>query len=100
LLISNVTTQVKNDIHIEWLDWMRNEYIPEIIATELFSEYRIVKILDIDESEGPTFAIQYFTDSRTKYDQFVQFHSNKFSQKAFEKWNDKIFSFRSLMEII
>lgn len=100
MLIYNVTTQVKNAIYIEWLDWMRNEYIPEIIATELFSEYRIVKILDIDESEGPTFAIQYFTDSRTKYDQFVQFYSNKFSQKAFEKWNDKIFSFRSLMEII
>lgn len=79
---------------------MRNDFIPEMIATELFSYYRIVKILDIDESDVPTYAIQYFTDSRAKYDQFVQLYSNKFSQKAIEKWKDKIFSFRSLMEVI
>jgi len=100
LYIYNVTTQVKEFIHVEWLEWMRNDFIPEMIATELFSHYRIVKILDIDESDGPTYAIQYFTDNRAKYDQFVQLYSDKLSQKAFEKWKDKIFSFRSLMEVI
>ena len=100
MYIYNVTTQVKEFIQVEWLEWMRNDFIPEMIATELFSYYRIVKILDIDESDGPTYAIQYFTDSRAKYDQFVQLYSNKFSQKAIEKWKDKIFSFRSLMEVI
>ena len=100
MYIYNVTTQVKEFIHAEWLEWMRNDFIPEMIATELFSHYRIVKILDIDESDGPTYAIQYFTDNRAKYDQFVQLYSDKLSQKAFEKWKDKIFSFRSLMEVI
>ena len=100
MYIYNVTTQVKEFIQVEWLEWMRNDFIPEMIATELFSYYRIVKILDIDESDGPTYAIQYFTDSRAKYDQFVQLYSNKLSQKAIEKWKDKIFSFRSLMEVI
>lgn len=100
MYIYNVTTQVKEYIQVEWLEWMRNDFIPDMIATELFSYYRIVKILDIDESDGPTYAIQYFTDSRAKYDQFVQLYSNKLSQKAIEKWKDKIFSFRSLMEVI
>ena len=100
MYIYNVTTQVKEYIKVEWLEWMRNDFIPEMIATELFSHYRIVKILDIDESDGPTYAIQYFTDNRAKYDQFVQIYSDKLSQKAIEKWKDKIFSFRSLMEVI
>jgi len=100
LYIYNVTTQVKEYIKVEWLEWMRNDFIPEMIATELFSHYRIVKILDIDESDGPTYAIQYFTDNRAKYDQFVQIYSDKLSQKAIEKWKDKIFSFRSFMEVI
>ena len=100
MLIYNVTTQVKEDIHLEWLEWMRTIYIPEIIATELFSDYRIVKILEIDESDGPTYAIQYFSNNRGNYDIFVQKYANIFSQKASEKWSDKIFSFRSLMEII
>ena len=100
MYIYNVTTQVKEYIKVEWLEWMRVDFIPEMIATELFSHYRIVKILDIDESDGPTYAIQYFTDNRAKYDQFVQIYSDKLSQKAIEKWKDKIFSFRSLMEVI
>ena len=100
MYIYNVTTQVKEYIKVEWLEWMRNDFIPEMIATELFSHYRIVKILDIDESDGPTYAIQYFTDNRAKYDQFVQIYSDKLSQKAIEKWKDKIFSFRSFMEVI
>lgn len=100
MYIYNVTTQVKEYIKVEWLEWMRDDFIPEMIATELFSHYRIVKILDIDESDGPTYAIQYFTDNRAKYDQFVQIYSDKLSQKAIEKWKDKIFSFRSFMEVI
>jgi len=100
LLIYNVTTQVAETIHLEWLEWMRNDYLPAIMATNLFSHYHIVKILDIDESDGPTYAIQYFISSREQYNQFVQHYANKFSQKAFEKWNNKIFSFRSLMEMI
>jgi len=100
LYIYNVTTQVQKNIHHAWLKWVITDFAPEIIATGLFSHFQIVKILDIDESDGPTYAIQYFTDNRAKYDQFVQIYSDKLSQKAFEKWKDKIFSFRSLMEVI
>jgi hypothetical protein len=100
LYIYNVTTQVQKTIHHEWLKWVNTDFAPEFIATGLFSHFQIVRILDIDESDGPTYAIQYFTDNRSKYDQFVQLYSDKLSQKAFEKWKDKIFSFRSLMEVI
>jgi hypothetical protein len=100
LYIYNVTTQVQKTIHHAWLEWITNDFAPDIIATGLFSHFQIVKILDIDESDGPTFAVQYFTDSREKYDIFFETHATNFSQKTFEKWNDKIISFRSLMEII
>lgn len=64
MYIYNVTTQVQKTIHHAWLEWITNDFAPEIIATGLFSHFQIVKILDIDESDGPTFAVQYFTDNR------------------------------------
>ena len=100
MYIYNVTTQVKWIIHDDWLDWMKNEHIPEMMATELFTHFRMVKMLDIDESDGPTYAVQYFIISRDKYDLYINKFSVESRKKALEKWKEKIFSFRSLMQVV
>src|SRR5205809_7128998 len=96
--IYNVT--IKADAHIAdaWLQWMASEHIPQIMRTGCFTDHRIVRLLDIDDSEGPTYAIQYHAASRADYNRYIELHAAQLRKASFDKWGDRFIAFRSLME--
>ena len=50
MIIYNVTVNIDESIHEEWLLWMKNVHIPDVMETGHFLENKICKILA--ESEG------------------------------------------------
>lgn len=100
MYIYNVTSLVPPEMHTEWLDWMRTEHIPRVIATGLFSHHRILRLRDTDESEGVTYAVQYFCSSRDAYDLYLTKHAPALRREVREKWSDGVVSFQTLMEVI
>ena len=65
MIIYNVTINIHESVHNQWLTWMQTKHIPEILATKKFSSARIVKVLIEEEMGGTTYSIQYTTDSIT-----------------------------------
>ena len=100
MIVYNVTIQPTWDIHEQWLIWMRNEHVPEIMLTGLFTHHRILRLLDVDETEGPTYAFQYFSSGREKYELYIADHAKQLRAKTYEKWGDQFMAFRSLMEVV
>ncbi len=100
MIIYNITTKVRSAIATEWLQWMKEEHVREIINTGCFTEFKIVKLLEVDEEEGPTYALQLFADSKAIYNQYVEKFAGKMRQQAFDKWGDKFISIRSVMQIV
>ena len=100
MIIYNVTTQVNWKIHEAWLEWMKTEHIPEVLATGLFTHHRLLRLIEVDETEGPTYAIQYFTSVREKYEKYINSHAKELREKVLAKWGDQVFAFRSLMEVV
>ena len=98
--IYNVTIKADKKIADEWLKWLRETHIPDIMNTNCFDSYKLVKLLEVDDSEGPTYAVQYHARSKADYNRYVKLYSNDLSQKASEKWGEQIIAFRSLMEIV
>jgi len=75
-------------------------YIPRMLDTKLFYDYRLCELLEQDESEGKTFGVQYFTDNCKGYDKYVQYHSTGFYNMAIEKWGDQFIEFCTIMQIV
>ena len=57
-IIYNVTTQSHHSIASQWLQWMKEEHIPDIIATGCFTHAVILRLIEVDETQGPTYAVQ------------------------------------------
>lgn len=100
MLIYNVTVKVDEIIARDWLQWMQQEHIPGIMNTGCFVDFRIVRLLDMDDSEGPTYAIQYFADTMSDYQQYVEQHAPHFRKESTDKWGDRFIAFRTLMEVV
>jgi hypothetical protein len=98
-IVYNVTVKVTTEIANDWRVWMLREHIPEVIATQCFEHANMFRVLDIDDTEGPTFCIQYFTTDMEKYDYYIATYAPELRQKTIEKWGEKALAFRSLMEL-
>ena len=94
----NITALVNHSILEEWIQWQKEINIPEIIATGSFSGFRFSRLLDHDESEGKTFVIQLFADTKNDYENFIESFDKELRKKAFDKWGNDFVAFRTLLE--
>ena len=100
MIIYNVTTKVHNSIADEWLQWVKDIHTKDILNTGCFNDFKIVKLLETDETEGPTYAIQYHAESKALYNRYIEKFSVEMRNAAFTKWGDKFLSFKSVMQIV
>lgn len=98
--IYNVTAKVAEAIHEPWLKWQKEEAAPKIIATGHFDSFIIARLKDVDDSEGPTYVTQYFTDSLHNINAFNQTHLEAFNNEAYSKWDGQFIAFRTIMEVV
>jgi len=100
MYIYNVTTHVAHSIKEAWIDWMEKKHIPEIMEKGCFSKYQLCKLLETDESEGLTYTVQFYAESKALYNRYIENYAPALREEAFRSWGDKIIGFRSLMEIV
>jgi len=100
MIIYNVTIKVQASIHQQWLIWIKAEHIPAILNTGCFTHSTILQLLETDESEGPTYALQFHTESKAQYNRYLELFSTELRKKSYEKWGDKFIGFSSVMQVV
>ncbi len=99
MILYNVTAILEEDVHEEWLTWMRNEHIPRVMATGKFVSNRILRVLD-SPNEGVTYCSQYIADSLEDFEAYKENFAPALQAELAEKFEGKFVAFRSLMEYI
>src|SRR5215813_11467381 len=100
MIVYNVTNKILPRIETGWVQWMKEEHIPEIMATGLFTDYKFFRLLDPVEEEGITYVVQYFSSSLENYQTYIEQFSSQLRKKVTEKWNDQFVAFRTVMQVV
>ena len=100
MIVYNVTSKIDWSIHDAWVKWMLDEHIPEVVATGCFTGAQLLKLLEIEEEDGPTYTAQYFAETKQLQEEYVNKHAATLRQKVFEKWGNRTIAFRSIMEVV
>ncbi len=99
-ILYNVTIKIEGSIKEQWLTWLQEEHVPEVISTGCFTHANVLRLLEVDDTEGPTYAIQYFCESKALYNKYISNHAPLMRQKSFDKWGDRFIAFRSVMQFV
>src|SRR3954468_14550689 len=99
MFIYNVTINIADDVHTEWLKWMKEIHIPEIIKTGCFIDSGILKVLYV-EDEGHTYSIQYKFLEMSDIEKYQKEFAPALQAKHTEKFKDKYTAFRTLLQIV
>ncbi|MGV3658478.1 MAG: DUF4286 family protein [Chitinophagaceae bacterium] len=100
MIIYNVTIKVDASIADAWLQWMQQEHAPALVATGCFTHYQIVRLLEVDDADGPTYAVQYHAPSMDDYERYKKEFAAGLQQQGTQKWGDRFIAFRTLMEVV
>ncbi len=98
MIIYNVTLKIDNSVVEEWVKWMKEEHMPELMATGLFTGKRLCRLLEQDEAEGVTYIAQYFCKSIYEYNAYIDKHASMMREKGFARFGNKFIAFRTIME--
>jgi hypothetical protein len=100
MIIYNVTTKVDHSIAADWLHWLQQEHIGDVTGTGCFTHAVVLRIIEVDETEGPTYAVQYHAESKALYNRYIQEYADSMRKKAMDKWGNKFISFRSVLQVV
>ena len=99
-IIYNVTIKVDGTIADNWLIWLLHEHIPAIMSTQCFTSYKVVKLMDMDETEGPTYAIQYSAKDIADYTRYRTEYAADMYRQLVQKWGQQVVWFETAMQVV
>lgn len=98
MYIYNVTISIDPDIQQEWLHWMQQEHIPEMLATGKFTSAKLLRV-HAEEAGGLTYAVQYTTESKETLQRYYTENADILRAKS-KRFEGKFVAFRTELEIL
>ncbi len=99
MFIYNVTVNISDDIQNEWVKWMREIHIPDVMKTGCFVDSQMVKVLYV-EDEGHTYSVQYKFLEMVDMERYQKEFAPKLQAEHTAKFKDKYAAFRTLLQVI
>lgn len=100
MVIYNVTVSIDNNVAEEWLQWMKDVHIPEVMATGYFLANQICRVMGEEDTGGTTYAVQYTCRSAEDLMEYQRDHSPELQQKVNARYAGKYASFRTMLEVV
>lgn len=100
MILYNVTVKPEAPIADDWLVWLQQEHIPDMIQTGCFTHATVLRLLEVDETDGPTYAVQYHSDSKALYNRYIREFADEMRNKGYQKWGNRFVAYRSVMQVV
>ena len=100
MLIYNVTVTIDADIAQEWVTWMTESHIPDVMVTGMFLSYRMGRLLSHEHTDSEIFTMQYLAADMDHLQRYLEEFAPALQKDLKIKFDGKYAVFRTVMEIV
>jgi hypothetical protein len=100
MYVYNITTNIEGSSEDEWLLWMQEIHIPEMLGTGKFLSAKMCKVLVEEEMGGVTYSVQYMVETKEALGAFYKEDSVNLKNKMNSKFAGKYVFFETEMQLI
>lgn len=100
MIIYNVTTNINNEVHDQWLSWMKNTHIPAMLSTQKFIKAKMCKVLIEEDMGGSTYSVQYTAPNKETLEKYYIEDATQLRGEAQKLFPNQFVDFRTELEII
>jgi hypothetical protein len=98
MLLYNITIGIDRAAEAVWLQWMKERYIPVAMATGLFLQARIFKVLHDDDEPTVSYSVQFYAETINEVSEYLDKYDRALGQELMENFRDRHVAFRTLLE--
>ncbi len=99
MILYNVTINIDTSVEQDWLSWMKETHIPDVMNTGCFTKNIVCKI-NAESEGGTSYSIQYFCHSQKELDLYMDTYAKKLQTEHALKFQGKFVAFRTLLDVI
>lgn len=99
MIIYSVTYAIEDQLEHEWLEFMKNAFIPNVMDTGYFEDYTFTRVL-AQEGTDTAYNIQYSCFNHEKLNLFIANVQNNLDALMHQKYNGRFASFFTKLEKI
>lgn len=99
MYILNITTNIANEVESQWLQWMKSDFIPAMLATKKFNKALLTKVQVEEDMGGITYSTQYFALNKESIDAFYAENQNEILS-TFTKFKGMYVDFSTELEVV
>lgn len=99
MYIYNVTINIETSIEQEWLHWMQNTHIPEMLATGKFFEAKMCQVM-VEEEAGVTYSVQYTTEDKETLERYYRENADQLRKETLKVFGNKFVAFRTELKVV
>lgn len=99
MYILNVTLNIDDRIHATGMKWIKEYFIPAMMATDKFTEALLTRILVHEENGGKTYAVQFRTANKAYLKAYYR-EDDASIFREFRKFGEQLVFFRTEMEVL
>ncbi|WP_339713458.1 DUF4286 family protein [uncultured Kriegella sp.] len=100
MYIYNVTTNIENAVHDQWLQWMKKTHIPDMLATGKFLSAKMCRVLVEEEMGGMTYSVQFTTANKETLQKYYEQDASRLREDALKHFPNQFVSFRTELEVV
>ncbi|MCW5518993.1 DUF4286 family protein [Aureitalea sp. L0-47] len=99
MYIYNVTINIDESVHDQWVDWMKKDHIPAMLDTGKFTKALMTRVMVEEEMGGFTYSVQYTTESRETLQRYYDEDASSLRAQS-QAFEGKFVAFRTELEIV
>lgn len=100
MILYNVTVAIDKKVEAEWVKWMKEIHIPEVMETNQFEEYKFFKVLNTEDPEASSYSVQYFAEDMKNIQMYMAAFAPELQQKALATFPNQMAAFRTLLQSV
>jgi hypothetical protein len=100
MYLYNITYNISEEVHEEWLRWMREIHIPEVVKEAQFSGAKLIQVLIDEDMGGITYSVQYQMSDKNLLDNYIKDKSQKFNSEMNKLFLNHYVSFSTELRVI
>ncbi|HQQ95112.1 MAG TPA: DUF4286 family protein [Bacteroidia bacterium] len=97
MYIYSVTVNISKEAHDEWLKWMKDVHIADVMKTGCFVDSHMYELLYV-EDEGHTYSVQYRFLELADLDRYQKLHAPGLQAEHSGRFKDQFAAFRTVLK--
>jgi hypothetical protein len=99
MFLYNVTVSLDPQVEQEWLQYMKEKHIQDVLATNCFIECKLSRVHG-EEEQGVTYSVMYLLPSEQKFQEYQSNFARELQKDHVARFNGKFAAFRTTLTVL